>query len=71
MIGEKEPFWWGRGATNCLAIIMNANGPYHHIFIGNGKTGEAGPRIPLMDDELDSLIQFLQDARFGKLETGR
>ena len=63
---HKEPLWWGRGARDCLAIWPNKNGPYHEIFIGNGKTREKGPHIQIMDHELDDLITFLQDVRDGK-----
>jgi len=62
---RKEPLWWGRGARNCLAVWPNKNGPYHEIYIGSGKTGEAGPYIQIMDDELDDLVLFLQRIRNG------
>ena len=62
---RTEPLWFGRGARNCLAVWPNKNGPYHEIYIGNGKTGEAGPDIQIMDHELDELIVFLQRIRNG------
>ena len=66
-----EPLWWGRGARNCFAVWPNKNGPYHEIYIGNGKTQEKGSTVQLMDHELDSLIGFLQDVRDGnEMENG-
>lgn len=62
---RKEPLWWGRGARNCIAVWPNKNGPYHEIYIGNGKTGETGPSIQIMDDELDDFVLFLQRIRNG------
>ena len=62
---RKEPLWFGRGAGNCLAVWPNKNGWYHEIYIGSGKTGEAGPRMKIMDDELDELVLFLQRIRNG------
>ena len=62
---RTEPLWWGRGARNCLAVWPNKFGWYHEIYIGSGKTNEAGPSIQVMDDELDSLILFLQNIRNG------
>lgn len=41
-MSNKEPLWWGRGARNCIAVVPRDNGPFHRIFIGNGKTEEAG-----------------------------
>ena len=62
---RKEPLWFGRGASACLAIWPNKNGPYHEIFIGNGKTGEKGMHMQMMDHELDELVIFLLRVRGG------
>ena len=65
-MSDKEPLWWGRGSDNCLAIVMDDNGPYHRLFIGNGKTGEAGPDMHLATDELENLIAFLESCLRGE-----
>ena len=57
--------WWGRGATNCFAIWPRKNGPYHEIFIGNGKTGEEGHKMQIDDIGLGNLIIFLMQVRNG------
>lgn len=66
-----EPLWWGRGAHNCFALIRNANGPYHRIFISTGRKGgeqynKDGLHMELMDFELRDLGQFLIDVADGK-----
>ncbi len=62
---RKEPLWFGRGSSNCFAIWPNKHGWYHEIYIGSGKTDEAGPRMRIMDNELDELIFFLRQVRSG------
>lgn len=68
---DEEPLWWGRGSTNCLALIKNHNGPYHRIFISTGRKGGEninadGLPLNLMDFELKELGQFLIDVANGK-----
>lgn len=68
---SKEPLWWGRGSTNCLALVRNHNGPYHKLFISTGRKGGSelntdGPALNLMDFELKELGQFFIDIANGK-----
>ena len=64
---RKEPLWFGRGASECLAIWPNKNGPYHEIYIGNdkGEYNQSGPHMQIMDHDLDELIIFLLRVRGG------
>ncbi len=64
-VNRKEPLWWGRGAQNCLAIWPNKNGPYHQIFIGNGKVGTEGEKMEVATDELIEMAIFLLQVANG------
>ena len=69
--GKKEPLWWGRGSSNCLALERNANGPYHKIYISQGgkhadEHRQDGISMSLMDFELRELGQFFIDVADGK-----
>ncbi len=70
---RKEPLWFGRGSSECLAIWPNKNGPYHEIYIGNGKNenGARSPAMQIQDHDLDELIIFLLRVRGGTCPENR
>ena len=70
-MSDKEPLWWGRGSSNCFALVRNDNGPYHRIYVSTGAKGKEehntdGIDMHLLDSELRELGQFLLDVADGK-----
>lgn len=52
-----KAYYFGRGAGNCLAVQM-CPGNYAKVFLGNGKSGEAGPQMIVDRAELRKISLF-------------
>lgn len=62
----SEVYYFGRGASNCIAAKLEG-GNYAKIFIGNNKTAEKNPAIWFDLFQTEELVAFFRALRDNKM----
>lgn len=65
-MARREVYYFGRGSDNCIAATYRP-GDFVEIFVGNGKTREAGSKVRLDKCQMPELVEFFKAVRDGTM----